>query len=242
MFQKNANIDSSVFSVGIILQLMIYTNQTDLELQSFYTNDVKEGYVVSTLKTVMVDLAMVEKRENPYQSKIIPLRNMMELNCSKFYKELNDTILEGMSDYFSEEFDEFYIYYIFEKVCSFYKFMEYKHDKIMMKEVIYRLMTINNNMIHKFENLYSINISENFINIYIIVLMIYRPIRHFESTQIFLSFINKVSHSYTQVIYSYLVVNSLFEILLFAILRIFVLGNFIFINKAMKIIERFSSV
>lgn len=183
----------------------------------------------------MRDLAMVEKEENVYQSLINPLRSVIDLNCSTFYRKINDTLIEGMID----TFDEAYIYELFEKICSYYQIMEHKHDKLLLKEIIYRLMIFNNNIIYTPQKLYTINSSQDFRDLYVIIQMIYRPIRHYESTEVFLSFINKVSHTYKVVIYSYLVVNSVFEILLFVLLKKYFLADFIFINQSLQIIERF---
>ena len=116
--------------------------------------------------------------------------------------------------------------------------MAFKNDKVIIKEAIYRLMKLNNNMIYNFESLYKLNTSQDFTHIYIILLLIYRPIRHYESTNLFLTFIQKLSKSYKIVIYSFLVFNSILEVFLFVLLERTILSRFIFINKAMTVLEK----
>ena len=50
--------------------------------------------------------------------------------------------------------------------------------------------------------------------------------------------INKVNYNQKEN-NSYLIVNLLFEILLFVVLKVFILSKFFYINKAMKILEKF---
>ena len=65
MFNKNADIDSNIFSVGTILQVMTYTNQTEYQIETITkSNGKKEGYITHTLKTVMNDLKYVESAES----------------------------------------------------------------------------------------------------------------------------------------------------------------------------------
>ena len=219
-FSKNSNIDANIFSITTIIQMMIYTNQTEVELQEFYgTSESTEGYVVSTLKSVFQDLTKVETDESQYQSSITQLRKWIDLNCTSFYSKLNDTFINSMINYYSPQYGINFTYDSLGKICSYYNFMAFKNDKVIIKEAIYRLMKLNNNMIYNFESLYKLNTSQDFTHIYIILLLIYRPIRHYESTNLFLTFIQKLSKSYKLVIYSCLVFNSILEVFIFVLLE-----------------------
>lgn len=238
-FSKNSNIDANIFSITTILQMMIYTNQTEEELQEFYgKSESTEGYVVSTLKDVFQDLMQVEKDESEYQSSIVQLRKFIDLNCTSFYYQLNDSCINTMKEYYTPQYGVNFTYDALAKICTFYNFMSFKNDKVMVKEAIYRLMKLNNDMIYTFENLYKLNTSKDFTQIYIILLLIYRPIRHYESTNLFLTFIQKLSKSYTIVIYSFLVINSIFEVFVFVLLERTILSRFIFIHKSMTVLEK----
>ena len=144
-----------------------------------------------------------------------------------------------MKAHYAEEYGENFIYETMENICSYFTYMVYMNDKILMREMIYRLFKINNNMIHSYEKLYQISMSQDFLDSFLSLLFIYRPIRHYAGTTVFLGFIAQLSASYTMVIYSYLIINLLFEILLFVVLKVFILSKFFYINKAMKILEKF---
>ena len=239
-YRKNADIDINIYSSATILQIMIYTNQTDYELQTFYgRQETDEGYVFTSLRTVLSDLEIALKKEVTHLSVLVPLTETVQIGCLQFFRGSNDTIIEGMKDHYAEEYGENFIYETMENICSYFTYMVYMNDKVLMREMIYRLFKINNNMIHSYEKLYQISMSQDFLDSFLSLLFIYRPIRHYAGTTVFLGFIAQLSASYTKVIYSYLIVNLLFEILLFVVLKVFILSKFFYINKAMKILEKF---
>lgn len=239
-YRKNADIDINIYSSATILQIMIYTNQTDYELQTFYgREETDDGYVFTSLRTVLSDLEIALKKEVTHLSVLVPLTETVQLGCLQFFRGSNDTIIEGMKAYYTEDYGETFIYETMENICSYYTYMVYMDDKILMREMIYQLFKINNNMIHSYEQLFQVSMSQDFLDSFLSLLLIYRPIRHYAGTTVFLGFIAQLSVSYTKVIYSYLIVNSLFEILLFLVLKFFILSKFFYINKAMEILENF---
>ena len=70
---------------------------------------------------------------------------------------------------------------------------------------------LNTAVVHTFEDLYAINISRDLFDLYLCILLFYRPIRNYESAYVFLDFIDNITDSYTIVIYTYLVLNTFFE-------------------------------
>ncbi len=135
-------------------------------------------------------------------------------------------------------FGSSFIFESFEEICRLFSFMAYKDDKLLVKEAVYILMKINNEMIFSLDELYNISLSNDMVEIFILLLTLYRPIRHYESVTAFLMFINKVRESYNSVIYSYLVMNILFEIVIFFLLQRYIVLKFIRINKSMNTIEK----
>ena len=132
-------------------------------------------------------------------------------------------------------FGSSFIFESFEEICRSFSFMAYKDDKLLVKEAVYILMKINNEMIFSLDELYNIS---DMVEIFILLLTLYRPIRHYESVTVFLMFINKVRESYNSVIYSYLVMKILFEIVIFFLLQRYIVLKFIRINKSMNTIEK----
>ena len=58
-------------------------------------------------------------------------------------------------------FGSSFIFESFEEICRSFSFMAYKDDKLLVKEAVYILMKINNEMIFSLDELYNISLSND---------------------------------------------------------------------------------
>ena len=238
-FSTNSEIDSNVYAVSTVFQVMIFTNQTDIEMQEFYGNEKPtEGYIAERIKKAYANLYYVEKEESFRQNKITPLRDIINLSCDTLLNNVDDQILHDMSSLFADKYKDINLYNELAKICKYYDFMEYKNDKIFIREILFRAMELNNALVHSIDNLYQINISRKLFDIYLFILLFYRPLRHFESSSIYLNVINNTTDTYNIVIYTFLVIHTIFEILLFILLRKFVVNEYLYTNKSLNMLTK----
>ena len=238
-FSTNSEIDANVYAVSTVFQVMIFTNQTDIEMQEFYGNEKPtEGYIAERIKKAYLNLYYVEKEESFRQNKITPLRDIINLSCDTLLNNVDDQILHDMISLFADKYKDINLYNELAKICKYYDFMEYKNDKIFIREILFRAMELNNALVHSIDNLYQINISRKLFDIYLFILLFYRPLRHFESSSIYLNVINNTTDTYNIVIYTFLVIHTIFEILLFILLRKFVVNEYLYTNKSLNMLTK----
>ena len=238
-FSTNSEIDANVYAVLTVFQVMIFTNQTDIEMQEFYGNEKPtEGYIAERIKKAYSNLYYVEKEESFRQNKITPLRDIINLSCDTLLNNVDDQILHDMISLFADKYKDINLYNELAKICKYYDFMEYKNDKIFIREILFRAMELNNALVHSIDNLYQINISRKLFDIYLFILLFYRPLRHFESSSIYLNVINNTNDTYNIVIYTFLVIHTIFEILLLILLRKFVVNEYLYTNKSLNMLTK----
>lgn len=236
-FNKNAELDAIVYSICTVFQVMLFTNQTDIEMQEMYeTENITEGYISSSIKKGYRSLFEVEQAESSRQSHITPLRTIIDLSCNTMLHQVKDLVLADMDAI--EKYQDFDIKTELGKVCTYYDFTEYKNDKIYIREILYRVKQLNTVIVHTFEDLYAINISRDLFDLYLFILLFYRPVRNYESAYVFLDFIDNITDSYTIVIYTYLVLNTFFELAIFLLLKYLVISQYIYTNKSLNMLSK----
>lgn len=241
-FNFNSCVDENVYSMMSIFQIMIFTNQTDVQMLSLYKGKEKEkGYINYKVKETFEYLFSVETAESSHQSEITPVRNILDLNCSTLFFNLPERIITIMKGIYQERYEDEKGEIVFGslgKICSHFEFTKYKNDKLWIKEIIYRISNLNDKLIYTYEGRYEMNKSKEFLELYFIILFLFRPVRNYESTSIFLLFIRKVTHNYNIVAYTYLVLNVIFEIVLFWILRKYIINNYINTNRSLNLLSK----
>ena len=85
--------------------------------------------------------------ESSHQSDVTPLRDMIDLDCSKIFRAIHDELIDEMDRSMKEELGTSFIFDSFEEICRSYSFMSYKNDKLLVKEAVYILMKLNNDLI-----------------------------------------------------------------------------------------------
>lgn len=236
-FNKNAELDAIIYSIVTVFQVMIFTNQTDIEMQQMYeTENITDGYISGSIKRGYSSLFEIEQAESFRQSYITPLRKIIDLSCETVLFQAEDSILTDMTEKYQNL--GINIKTEFGKVCTYFDFTEYKNDKIYIREILYRIKQLNTALVHTFEDLYNINISRELYDLYLFILMFYRPVRNYESCNVFLDFINNITYSYTIVIYTYLVFNTFFELVIFLLLKYFVVSQYVYTNKSLNMLSK----
>jgi hypothetical protein len=236
-FSHNVNLDITIFSIATILPVMLFTNQTDLEMQTLYgITNAQEGYVQSTLKQCYKYLSLVEISENPHQTKITPLKKLVDLSCDNIFKLLKDDYLFIiMKDWYNKVVQNDTLEYSLGKLFCTFPSSKYKDDKMWIKDIIYRGIKLNSQVQHNIDTLYRLTISQEIFEMYLLVLLIYRPLRNYESTYSFLDSVNSITYKYNIVIYTYLVINTFFEVILFYVLKMLVIEDYAFINQSLEL-------
>ena len=236
-FSHNVNLDITIFSIATILPVMLFTNQTDLEMQTLYgITNAQEGYVQSTLKQCYKYLSLVEISENPHQTKITPLKKLVDLSCDNIFKLLKDDYLFIiMKDWYNKVVQNDTLEYSLGKLFCTFPSSKYKDDKMWIKDIIYRGIKLNSQVQHNIDTLYRLTNSQEIFEMYLLVLLIYRPLRHYESTYSFLDSVNSITYKYNIVIYTYLVINTFFEVILFYVLKMLVIEDYAFINQSLEL-------
>lgn len=95
-FDINSKIDTIVYSTSSIFQVMLLTNQTDTEIQSFYEKEnSNEGYIALSMKKAYSYLREVMKAEHYLSNYFTPLKDMVNLGCDSILKVTEDSILNN---------------------------------------------------------------------------------------------------------------------------------------------------
>ena len=223
IFSDNANVDFNIYSAAAILQVMLLTNQTEYEMldPSEQTEDgIGDGYITSRFKQTFNLLFNIEKAEGPHFKEITSLANMIDLSCQNYLNVIDDEYITKIQEIYSNGNDSEHktinVINNLGLICERYEYLSHSHDKNMIKQVLYRIFDIKDKIIFTFDELYKINTSKEIFDMYLILLTVYEPIRNYESTVIYNDFIKGITNRNNMIIYSYLVVNILFEFVIFS--------------------------
>ena len=236
-FQKSVDYSSSSF---IFLFIVMLIEQLPLFILNISISDLIKNYLTTSILQIkdiestlffkislfhkMYPLISFQKKDNILNNGMIPLIanavfSIIFLSLPFVFEYLEDSIIVSSDDYFKQLYGQSDVYNTFHAICSYYPFMTYRDDKILIKEVAYRLNNLNDQMENNLQSLYEINISNDMIDLFVILMMLFRPIRRYESDKVYLRFIESISRRYNIIIYAYLIVNSIFELMLFFLIK-----------------------
>jgi hypothetical protein len=224
---------------------MLLTNQTEYEMldPSEQTKDgIEDGYITSRFKQTFNLLFNIEKAEGPHFKEITSLANMIDLSCQNYLNVIDDEYITKIQEIYSKgndnEHKKINVINNLGLLCERYEYLSHSNDKNMVKQVLYRIFDIKDKIIFTFDELYKINTSKEIFDMYLILLTVYEPIRNYESTVIYNDIIKGITNRNNMIIYSYLVVNILFEFVIFFLLKKFVITKFLLVNKSMNMFTR----
>ena len=237
-FSYNSNLDLLIFSTATVFKVMLFTNQTDIELQSFYSDaNHKIGYIENTLRESYRFLSLIEVAENSQDRRLVPLKESMDLSCDTMYPKFDDYLYNSLFDWHYNYTGGADLHEVLGKIFCSFPFSSYKDDKIWIKELIYRAIKVNGRIEHSFEALYNVTVSYEMFEFDLLTLLYFRPVRNFEATKAFLGSVNKLTKKYNVVVYSYLIINTCCEIILFFVLKKFVIEKYTFMNQSLDMMS-----
>ena len=237
-FSYNSNLDLSVFSTATVFKVMLLSNQTDIELQSFYSDaEHTQGYIDSTLQECYKYLSLIEIAENSRTNRLKPLKERMDLSCDTIYSTFDDYLYKGLHDWHYNYTGQNDLYEILGKIFCSFPFSSYKDDKIWLKELIYRAVKLNGQIEHSFQSLYNVTISQEMFEFDLLTLLYFRPVRNYEATKAFLKSVDELTQKYNIVVYSYLIINTCCEIILFFVLKKLVIEKYTFMNQSLDMMS-----
>ena len=196
----------------------IYRNKSSNENQNAYVD----------LLNLIQDTIQKEKSLKELQKEIGNTKNLITLNCSTLYSQLND---ERFSIIFKEHIEVNYEE-ILIKYCNTIPSLKFENEDLLLKELTYSMMKLlvinynNNNDIPNYipSELYSVTIKS---------LELYRPLKIYLGEHYFLYLDNKTdSHFY--ILLAFLLGNIILEIIYFIIIKIRIIDKIEKINKNMN--------
>lgn len=243
IFKDNANVDFNIYALASIMQIMLLTNQTAYEmLEASEQTPDKSGddFITSRFKQTFNLLFTIEKAEGPHFKDITPLVQIIELNCDTYLDIVQDEFIIKIQELYDNEdsYPKIKVKENLSLLCNTYEYLSHDNDKNMINQVLYRLYDIKDRIIYTFEELYKINTSKEIFDMYLILLTVYQPIRNYESAIVYNDFIKAITHRNDVIIYSYLVINIIFEFIIFILLKKFVISKFLIVNKSMNMFTR----
>lgn len=241
-FTKN-NFDMSVnayINLGLI-QIMSLTNQTDTQLEQYFgsidnSNNMK-GYVRSRLEKsfqLIFEIYKMEKKFSYFSS----LNTKVKLNCSTLYEDFKDSLIESMQNKYPEsDYNLLFTTYCY----SMRSIHIYNDEKLLLTVIVYQNERLLDQLIeHEDKTSVSVNNKQLLYTVYTELLIIIRPIREYLYTNSLEEIVSNLVNDYKDFIIIFLVVNFMFEILIFIVIKLFAIDAIIkYIKEIVLVVKSF---
>ena len=190
------------------------------------SNENKNAYV--DLLNINQDIIQKEKSLKELQKEIGYTKNLITLNCSTLFSQLND---ERFSIIFKEHTEVDYEKILIE-YCKTIPSLQYEDEDLLLKDLTYSMMKLllinynNDDYIPHYNpsELYSVTIKS---------LELYRPLKIYLGEHYFLYLDNK-TNSHFYILLAFLLGNIILEIIYFIIIKIRIIDKIEKINKDMN--------
>ena len=236
------NFDMSIntyINIGLI-QIMSLTNQTDHQLHEYFNDQdsseyQSEGFVKERLEeslSLIFEIYQMEKKYNLFDS----LSDVLTIQCASIYNNFKDSMITSVVEQYPNSDYEL----MFSRYCfSLSTLSKYNDDKLTMTVIAYQNQKLLDFFTDQtYETYAKINNNEILYTVYIELLIMIRPIRGYIFRNCLQKNVDSITNDYLVYIIIFLVVNFLFEIVFFIMIKFSIIDKIIRYSKEILLVVK----
>lgn len=236
------NFDMSIntyINIGLI-QIMSLTNQTDHQLHEYFNDQdsseyQSEGFVKERLEeslSLIFEIYQMEKKYNLFDS----LSDVLTIQCASIYNNFKDSMITSVVEQYPNSDYEL----MFSRYCfSLSTLSKYNDDKLTMTVIAYQNQKLLDFFTDQtYETYAKINNNELLYTVYIELLIMIRPIRGYIFRNCLQKNVDSITNDYLVYIIIFLVVNFLFEIVFFIMIKFSIIDKIIRYSKEILLVVK----
>jgi hypothetical protein len=245
-YDNHINVDNNMMNYVLLLQTLLFSNQTDTSLAKFlqrnssfsYTLESSEGYISKLFKRTLELKSYLEimRRTSPLLLDI-GIESDRLSDCNFLYSNLRDSVFEKLSlNYQPNELKD-----TLTKVCNSYPIMKANtFDNIVneMDYTIFKLIKEYDKVYGNYELAKRINDYDNFFDMFTITVLILRPIQSYLIDNVILNKIVETLNNYLITIMSYLICNIFVEVIIFISISRLLINRVLQISKEINCLTK----
>ena len=218
------------FELGIIELyqfIKIPENALYNKLWSVYNNKTSEngGNAFVDLLNIIQDTIQKEKSIKELESPLANITNIISMDCSTIFSEMNDKMFSQIFIEHSEmDFEQILVNY-----CNTIGVLKYKSEDLFVEDLTYSMMKLLVTNYNNNNNIPNYNISELY-SVMIISLELYRPLKVLLGDYYF-NYLDNQTNSHFYILLCFLLGNIILEIIYFFIIKTRIINQIEFINK-----------
>lgn len=216
--KNNYELSNKIYMGMGLIQVMSLTNQTDQMLNEYFSvvdEDAgkkdfsqKNEYVRKIIEQIF-KLVKENKQMEAKYSFFTPIDEVIEMDCSSLYKDINDYFIEIMVN----KYPDSNYYDLFSNYCKSFKPLGiYSNHELAYEYIGHQMSQLLNMFVNQeYETYYLINNSSLIYQLYCEIIILIGPIRFFIYSHISNTVINKIIDNFVNSYITFLVVNIFFE-------------------------------
>lgn len=229
---NNVGLETQLYNNIALPQIMTLVNmtQTELALNLGYNNPDSDGILnmMSRKGNKYKEDIFIQERNNP--SLFPSLSSYFTYDCHSIITKFNDTITALVSNALQKDYIPFQIY-----VCEKFKVTSIPNFEYIFNEHNFRSQLLQDFIkTFSYPELYYFNEIFDFFDIFTLSVFVIKPLRTYINEQILYTKINNAFKQFIKMISCYLVFNIIADVLLYFIIKIFVLGRIGSIHDNLK--------
>jgi len=231
---KNTDLDNKMMNNLNLLSTMMILNKTDFDL-SYDLYGKREPMVMELLTNILktrLDIKKYKKTNNRFKKLNEMEKNLM--NCTFIYENLNDSILFDMYNSYSNSSSSSELKLSLTEICKSYAFMKTDLIDSVFDEISYNTFHLYNLYDSSSKTINDVRIiHENnmFYDVFLVLLIIFRPIRKYSSDFVYENIILMSSANYLVFTIIYLILNIIVDLMIFYVINRLVVKKISDINK-----------
>lgn len=241
--KNNYDLSNKMYMGMGLIQVMSLTNQTDQMLNDYFSgiNEAvdnkdlfqKNEYVRKLIEQIF-ELVQENKQMEIKYDFFTPIDEVIKMDCSSLYKDINDYFIEIMVNRYPES----NYYDLFSNYCKTFKPLGiYSKHELAYEYIGYQMSQLLNMFVNQeYETYNLINNSSLIYQLYSEIIILIGPIRFFIYSHISDTIINKIINNFEDSYITFLIVNILFEAIILIFVKYAIVKNInIIINEIMDL-------
>ena len=229
----NDLIDGYIYDNANVLLFMIQTNSTSVYYGNITDPDTNKDYLEESIDLVYEAIIGKEYIENTKEKIIVPIVNLINLNCSD--ELIQDDDFTKIADQMGFNYNEY-----FGELCKFFPAAQSGSDGVLFHEILYLIEQIFRGFstCESYEVLFEDYLNQTKLyDLFTLILTFNRIQRNYYNSYIFPGEITEVLDHFALLMYVYLVISVVLEILIFLVVY---LGIIVQVKKKYNLIVNFS--
>jgi hypothetical protein len=235
-------VDKGVMNVVMLLQSILFSNQTDSNLLKFLSNNTnfdsdpeyKRGYIINLVEESKLYGFYLSKLEKSYSKfEVVNTGADMYSDCEYLYNNIKDDVFEITKSFYNE--NELISNLI--KLCKYYSVMQKKNFKNIIEEINYVTMKLVKQYefsYGNYANMKELNDNTEFFDDFTVNLMIFRPLQsHIINNQIETIVTNSENYFLICII-AFMIGNILVECIIFFVINRKLIARVLVINEEIR--------